>query len=274
MPFASHSPWFPSNLEGNVAVVIASCDLYSDVWDAFFTLFFRYWPDCPWPVFLIANRLRYEDPRVQTIQIQADRHWAGNMRIALDGIHADNILYLQEDYLFKSAVNTARLRELAIYMKANDIGCIRLYDCPKPDKPWPERMDLGLIGQHAPYRVSLQAAFWNRDVLYNLLIDGENGWEMEREGSLRSQTITKPFLSIKRSSPPSNQALPIPYFCTAVVNKRWLRGAATLCAHEGIAIDTAKRPIETLWQERKREYLAKIERRVSPLIRLLKQLQK
>jgi hypothetical protein len=44
-----------NNSSDNLAVIVVSCDLYSDVWKPFFTLFFKYWNDCPFPVYLTSN---------------------------------------------------------------------------------------------------------------------------------------------------------------------------------------------------------------------------
>ena len=34
------------------AILILSCDKFSDLWKPFFDLFWKYWPDCPYNVYL------------------------------------------------------------------------------------------------------------------------------------------------------------------------------------------------------------------------------
>ena len=63
----------------SLAILICSCDAYADVWDPFFTLFFRHWPDCPWPIYLIANHRRYPDDRVNTLLLGDDKDWSTNI---------------------------------------------------------------------------------------------------------------------------------------------------------------------------------------------------
>lgn len=48
-----------SGRAADVAVVVASCDAYADLWEPFFRLFRRYWPDCPYPVYLGSNFRTY-----------------------------------------------------------------------------------------------------------------------------------------------------------------------------------------------------------------------
>ena len=40
------------------AVVVCSCDKYSDLWDPYFELFKKFWADCPYPVFLNTETKR------------------------------------------------------------------------------------------------------------------------------------------------------------------------------------------------------------------------
>jgi len=58
---------------GDTCVLIASCDAYSDAWAPFFALMKKYWPDCPYPIYLISN---YQDPGicgVRPILLKEDR---------------------------------------------------------------------------------------------------------------------------------------------------------------------------------------------------------
>lgn len=233
----------------STSIVVSSCDKFQDVWNPFFTLFFRYWPDCPFPIFLIANRLSYPDDRVKTILTDEDRGWAANLRLVLDKVPTPYVLYLQEDYLLEGKADTATILALAAYLSQHRAGCLRLYPSPGPDLPCADNNHLGVISKTAPYRVSLQAALWDKEVLRSLLVDGESGWDMEIKGTERSRSQDVPFFSVKRD-PATDQVtnLALPYFCTAIVRGRWVRQAVKLCQSEGLIIDARRRPIETAWQ--------------------------
>lgn len=43
-----------------IAVLIVSCDKYSDLWDPFLRAFDRYWPDCPFTVSLLSSHIHLE----------------------------------------------------------------------------------------------------------------------------------------------------------------------------------------------------------------------
>jgi len=77
----------------DVAILVSSFDGFSDLWSPFFMLFWRYWPDCPYPVYLISNNKIYENPRITTIMVGEDRHWSGNFITALYRVPHSVIIY-------------------------------------------------------------------------------------------------------------------------------------------------------------------------------------
>jgi len=239
----------------NTVILISSCDSYQEVWYPFFTLFFRYWPDCPFPIYLITNRISYPDRRVHSMKLGDDQGWGTNILIALNSIAETHILYLQEDYLLERFVDTARIFRLLNYMKKRQAGYLRLYPCPGPDLPSADNhMEVGEISRLAPYRVSLQAAIWHKPTLQALLLQGESPWQMERFGTKRSQELNVPFLCVQNNGVDDIIDDPaIPYYCTAIVQGRWVRGAVDLCTREGIHLADRALPIETDFQKWWRE---------------------
>lgn len=225
------------NIKNNCAVVVSSFDGFSDLWKPFFTLFFKYWPDCPFSVYLIGNYKKYESSKVQTILVGKDHGWATNMKRALKKIKTPYIIYLQDDYFFQDYINTGYIFNLINYLQKNSrVGCIRLYPSPGPDRNFLNELGLGRIGKRAKYRVSLQASLWRRDIFDKLIVEGENGWEMEIKGSERSRSIDKLFLSVKK---------PVIYYHkdTALVKGKWTYDVVKFCKKQGIKLDLKKRPI-------------------------------
>ncbi|MCL5666518.1 MAG: hypothetical protein M1383_02000 [Patescibacteria group bacterium] len=223
-----------------LAIVVSSCDAYSDVWPAFFTLFFRYWPDCPYQVYLIGNKQSWPDTRIKTILINPDRRWSDNLRAALDQVREKYILYMQEDYLLQAKVDANKISQLFNFVIQEKAACLRLQPTPGPDLPYQNNPEIGEISKTEDYRVSLQAAIWDKQAMLSLLADGEDGWQMEFEGTKRSRQVPMKFLSVKRDVP-----RPLPYFCTAVLKGKWMRQAVEFCRKENIAIDTGKRPVRS-----------------------------
>lgn len=235
-------------MNDRVCVFIVSCDKYSDLWNPFFTLFFRYWPDCPYPVYLASNHKTYDHPKVIGLKTGDDVSWSFNTREALKQLEEPCCILFQEDFLLQRSVDTKRVDFLSEYMTNHEAACLRLYPSPPPDCPFDEDQKIGLLSKGSAYRVSLQTAIWDVAVLINLLNVDESPWELESAGSVRSNALEKPFLSIMNGSGP----LPIDYFSTAVCQGLWVRPAIELCRKEQVAVDLKWRAVETRLNEFKR----------------------
>ena len=224
--------------KSKAAILVTSCDKYQDLWEPFFTLFFRYWPDCPYPVYLGTNHLRYDNNRVKTIGVGDDTDWSSSFRCMLEQIPQPYVIVLIEDYLLTQHIDTTVIEGLITYMEDKGAGCLRLYPCPGPDLPCSDNPLGGEISKGADYRLSLQAAIWNKQTLLELLRDGESAWELELNGTKRTNDLDVPFLCVTGNSP-------IPYFCTGVVKGKWVREAVELCEKEGIEVDLTVRSVQT-----------------------------
>jgi len=224
-----------------VEILVCSCDKYDDVWEAFFTLLFRYWSDCPYRVNLIANRKVWNDGRVTTLHTDAALDWSSCFLEALSEIRSPYVLVAMEDYLLTSAVKTADIRALAAHMSQHAVQCLHVF--PEGEvRPLSQEVagyPLGEVDAGVPYRVNLQAALWSRDYLMGLVRSGESAWDFEVEGSVRSAASPARFLSVMCAP----EKAPFPYYCTAVVRGEWMPGAVRLCVKEGIALDFSRRKI-------------------------------
>jgi hypothetical protein len=220
----------------STALLVISCDSYRDVWIPFFALFFRYWADCPYPVFLGSNFEMYPDKRVIPLAIGRDEDWSSNLHRMLEAIPLDGILLLQEDFLFDRPIHTGRIERYIRYARSRNAACLRLMPIPGPDTPCADQPDLGEIRTGAEYRVSLQATWWKKERLAAVAHDGESPWQFERLGSRRSDSIDAPFLSLREEID-----LPLDYFTTAVVRGYWEPGAVELCRRENVPVDLSIR---------------------------------
>ena len=127
------------------ALIIPSCDHYSDVWEPFFVQFFKYWPDCPFPVYLISNFRKYPDPRVNALLTGKDPGWGGSMRLALEIITTPYFIYMLEDIPLKEKTDTARILKLLSIVIDEQAAYLRLYPEPGPDLPYKNYAGIGLI---------------------------------------------------------------------------------------------------------------------------------
>jgi len=224
------------------AILVASFDAYQDLWPVFFQAFFKYWPDCPYRVYLGANTAAYADPRVSPILIGADRDYTSNLQAMLAQVPNAWVITWIEDRPPCAPVDTARLVQaiqLAQQRQAAYLKLIPLY----PLALVPAAALIGEIPKGWPYRVSLTVALWQQTALRQLLRPGETAWDIERQGSGRSAGLAGGFYALPlaaRWSPPlRDQHL--------VLKGQVMRAALPFLRREGQAEFQAHRPVQSWW---------------------------
>ncbi len=207
------------------SVLVSSSDAYSDLWTPFFTLFWRHWPDCPYPVYLGTNQTEYDHPRVRTLNAGPDESWSTNLRFFLSRIDSDYVLFLLEDFFFIKGVSTAAISDQLSTLHSLDGTMLRLFPNPPPHLSLKGYAGIGSVHRLAPFRVSAQAALWKRVDFLSLLVDGESPWEFEDRGTLRSQSRTSGFYCTRK---------PVLPYIHVVEQGRWFRSAARRFRAENI----------------------------------------
>jgi hypothetical protein len=218
----------------DLSVVVLSCDAYADLWPTFFSLFRRHWPDCPFPVLLGSNHRDSPEPSVETIKIGGDASWADSAHRVVGAVDTPYVLLLLEDFLLRSQVNSAAVTARFQELRRLEGGCLRLKPFPKPDLPLARFSAIGEIRPGAPYRCSLQAAIWRREIFLELLKPGETAWEMEIFGSRRSDSLDMGFYSTWH---------PVLDYVAGVTLGEWTPRGIAVCREQGIVPDLSNRRV-------------------------------
>jgi len=218
-------------------VVVSSCDAYADLWPAFFHFLFRYWPDVPQPVYLISNQKRYDDPRVVTLALGHDHHWASNTLEALARVPGDSLLYLQDDYLLSGPADGAALARLHAAHVASGAAATSLYNRPVTGTPT-ETPGVTACDAANDWVFDFQAAFWDKKQILPLITPGATPWHSEGEMNekARAQAAGGGFRVVTPDHP-----VVLPYL-QGIRGGMWLPEARALCAAHGIAPDFRFRP--------------------------------
>ncbi len=197
--FAGGDPAKPiagKELASDVSAVVASYDGCADIWPGCFGLMARFWPDLPYPLHLISNHLVFSDRRVTTLRVGDDLSWSQTLARGLERVSSRYVLLILDDFFLTAPVDTAFVKRLHAVMVAKGAAYLRLAPNPAADTPCADMPEIGTIGKGAPYRTSLQMAFWDRSALLGLLRSEESAWDFEIKGSRRSDAMTVPFLGM------------------------------------------------------------------------------
>ncbi len=219
---------------GSISMVVSSCDAFFDAWRPFAFFFRKYWPDCPFPVYLITNELQVRSDRIQPIAVGPDQGWATNMQLALQQIRTPYVLYFQEDYFLTEPVREAHLARDIAFAFEQDAASFCLSDLALLE---PEFARPGEQFRQVPVestgRTRLQAAIWRREALLSAIVPGENAWQMEACGSARTRDLK----IFSYTSP----EVPIRYLMSGIVRGLWTPEALALCRADGVRIQPAFR---------------------------------
>src|SRR3954451_21242720 len=97
------------DFNNDVSIVVSSCDAFFDAWRPFAFFFRKFWPEGPFPVYLITNELDVCSSTIRAIRVGRDQGWATNVEIALQQITTHYLLYFQEDYFLTTHIDGPEL---------------------------------------------------------------------------------------------------------------------------------------------------------------------
>lgn len=238
----------------SVAVVVSSCDAFFDAWRPFVFFFRKHWSDCPFPVFLIVNRLQVRSDIIQPISVGSDRNWASNMMTALESISQPYILYFQEDYFLNGRVNNDQLATDFAYAFEHNAASFCFYARSRLEPNFQPLNDrFGVVPRDSDGRTRLQVTLWKKEALQATLRPDESAWNMEARASERTRDLLALSYLQRRDRP-------IPYLMSAIVRGLWTPEALALCQQAGLQIHPRFRSqhSDTAWRRRFRRGMDRI----------------
>jgi len=172
--------------KNKIAILVLSCDGYSDLWDDFFNLREKFWPDCPYRWYVVTETKEYIRTGVDVIKCGKELNWAGRFRHAVKSVDADYIGVFLEDYFIKSIVDNTRISEYLNLMQKDNVMFLNMGDVFKhiigrKDVEY-YKEHLIRIPKHLRYGIDTAAAFWNKEYLLERLgEDDYSAWKFESD---------------------------------------------------------------------------------------------
>lgn len=169
----------------DIAFLILSFDDFKVTWKPCVDHLFNAWPDCPYPVYLLNNYIEYDDGRVENLLVGEDLNWSDTLKKGLLKIKSERVFFLYDD----AFITEFDLKEVELIFKIaaeNNLDSValrrRVFDS---GKRFNER--IYKISPTAKYRNSLFLNLIKKDLALSLLKWGENNWQFEKDGNIRSE---------------------------------------------------------------------------------------
>lgn len=167
--------------ENNMAILVIGFDGYDDLWKDFFTLFKKYWADCPYKIYLANNTLKYEVAGVTTINAGNDAEWSRKAQIACELIEEEYVCLLLEDFYLGANVDSKVIEDVLEFMVQENIRYYKLNTFSKINTPnYRGRGYLHIIPGNLEYGISLLPGIWEKAFLIEKLgTENYNAWKFE-----------------------------------------------------------------------------------------------
>jgi hypothetical protein len=234
----------PDIQKADCALLVVSCDAYADLWNPFFTLLHRHWPDCPFPVYLGTGQLECNTAGVTVLRSDGGRDWSRCVLDYLEQLPQTHVLMTLDDFFIRQQVPTDKVLHCLKFAQAISSIQVRLIPRPPPTDRLAGESLIGESAAGSPYRLTAQAAIWNRTALHALLRPGESIWNFEHQGNARASAQPHGFYSVWHPVLPYQGQL-----AHHVVEKgKWLPHEKWIFARQKIGCDFTRRATLPLGQ--------------------------
>lgn len=176
-----------------LAILVLSCDKYSDLWDGFFYLLNKNF-QVDNAKFLVSNKKKYQNQHVNDLNIihtGEDSDWSSNLLLALEQVPNRKILIILEDIFITTPIDLSLFKSIEKFIFAEDVQHFKILTSPKAKKTSASEQ-ISKYQEGLTYLVTVNG-IWDKDYLKSLLIKGESAWQFEINGSYRAHFSSNKF---------------------------------------------------------------------------------
>jgi len=228
-----------------IGVFVCSSDSRKDILERVLPSLLKYWPDCPYPIYVGLNAISDISPKVTTLVAQRSE-WRTETLEQVAQMTESHLIVVLDDFLFCGPVNQSRLSILISEVVASNLSYLRLLPLRKSifERSFnfgrvAPAVDIHAINKRRPFYSSLQIAIWNKAHFLSLLRLRGSVWEFEHQkatGTVHYCITARP---------------PISYI-HLVEKGRWLPYARSLLRQAGLPTDIGTRPSWRRWAHLRR----------------------
>ena len=179
----------------DVALVVVSCDRYSDLWVPFFSLHRKYWPDNPYKTYLIANERDVDFPGVENIKVGPDISYGDNLLKALAIIPERWVILWLDDLFLYDRVDSYAVEGIVNEFRKFGCGYLKM----SSDMPYSFSTGgvIGPLPKGIRYRTAIGIGLYERTTLAKLISPGASAWDIDK--SRNSDLLPDPIYSLTPS---------------------------------------------------------------------------
>jgi hypothetical protein len=224
---------------GRFCVLVNSSDRARDIFEIVFANSQEIWRACDWPRYAGFTTQHSDMYGFKAVAAKGAAGWREELGAQLDALppEIEYVLRLEEDMLFLSPVDGAKLDAIAAIMVRDDLVYVNLHPvlgslvggAVEFFRKKLSRRPLRPLSFSQPYYTSLTPAIWKRSYLRELLRQPGNVWEFEHiVTEERHYAVWEPVL----------------HFDAIVSKGKWLPRARRLLAQQGASLAHSQREFQ------------------------------
>ena len=198
-------------LNTECSILILSCDKNIGLLNIFFDKIKENWNTCKYKMYLGLENKNFNYKNVEVLNSKYSQY-SDRLLDYLSKIDSAFVLVMLDDFIIEKEVNNKIVDSYFEYIY-NDKTIATItwtWIDGKIECKYNDYLDKKCYD--AKFLVNLQIGFWRKDILENILVFGENAWQVELFGSIRARKYRNlKFLHLNK-----NIAMPIVY------NRGWL----------------------------------------------------
>ncbi len=203
----------------NCTVFIMSADSYSDLWPIFFDLFKKYWPEFNGRIYLQTEEKSFSYPGldIQCTLLGKQKSFGKHFRSGLNKIPTEQLLLITIDSFFMERLNNQLIEDYYGYFIEKKLDSLYLMKPPNPRSKPMGYKDLYMLIPPNEGMFNFQIAFWNKKMLFEMVLPHETPWLAELYGMIRAN-----IMNVKEVYP--NVNMPINYLPSGALHKgKWVK---------------------------------------------------
>ena len=169
-------------LQEKMTVLILSCELFSDLWEAHVKQLETYWPDRGMDTYIVTDAEHpVEFERVKVMATGAGLEFSERLDIALDAVKTEYVFITLDDYFLRKPVSNEQISRLVAMMDAERLDYVRLFKHPQKAKgaPLTGYKKVCWIKNEQNYSVNLYSGIWKTDFMKKTVRDVRDPWRFE-----------------------------------------------------------------------------------------------
>lgn len=168
--------------QDKMTMLILSCELFSDLWDAHVKQLEAFWPDREMDTYIVTDAEHpVEFERVKVMATGAGLEFSERLAIALDAIKTEYVFITLDDYFLRKPVSNETIDGLVRMMDEESLDYVRLFK--HPTKATAKQLSgcpgVYWIDTTRKYSVNLYSGIWRTDFMRKTVRDVRDPWRFE-----------------------------------------------------------------------------------------------